>query len=51
MSGTVLHKNHNLPLPNFRVIALCFYILSSSPINQQPVRMGDINLMNLLVLT
>ena len=26
MSGNVLHKNHNPPLPNFRVIALCFFI-------------------------
>ena len=27
MSGSVLLKNHNPPLPNFRVIALCFFIL------------------------
>jgi len=25
MSGSKLHKNHNTPLPNFIVIALCFY--------------------------
>jgi len=28
MSGSVLRKNHNLPLLNFTVIALCFSILS-----------------------
>ena len=25
MSGSVLHKNHNHLLPNFRVIALCYF--------------------------
>jgi len=25
MSGSVLHKNNNPPLPNIRVIVLCFY--------------------------
>ena len=27
MSGSVLHRNHNPPLSNFRVIALCFFNL------------------------
>jgi len=25
MSGSVLHKNRNPPLPNFRIIALCYF--------------------------
>ena len=27
MSGSVLHKNHNPPLPNFRVIDLCLFFI------------------------
>ena len=27
MSGSVLHKNYNPPLPTFIVIALCFFLL------------------------
>ena len=65
MSGNVLHKNHNTPLPNFRVIALCFVYLECGllysshtpfpkflclPSINKTCSAGDINLTNLLVL-
>ena len=65
MCGNVLLKNLNPPLPNFRVIALCFVYLkysllysSHTPFPKflcllsinKTCSAGDINLTNLLVL-
>ena len=44
MSGSVLHKNHNPPLPIFRVIALCYFFILEFCVEDISVTTKDISM-------